>query len=199
MSTALLPLAYLGNIDYYQQLLAHDTILLERFENYPKQTIRNRCVIFGANGPIKLSIPVIRESGTKQLIKDVKISYKESWQKDHWKGIVSAYNASPFFEYYADKLQAFYNTKPEFLLDFTAPLQTWALGRLQADIKTSFTTTYDQNPTATDLRPHFSKNAQTKNAPQYLQVFSDKHGFQPNLSIIDLLFNEGPSASSYLT
>lgn len=200
MSTALLPLCYFGNIEYFSLLLKYSEVHLEACEHFPKQTLRNRCVIYGANGPIKLSVPVVRKSGEKQLMKDIGIRNVEAWQHDHWQSIVSAYNRSPFFEYYADTLAPFFEKEWSSLMALNEASLEWALEHLQVPIKLELTTSYSTSEL--DYRGNFSgKQAPTNPAivnNQYLQVFSEKHGFRPNLSILDLLFNEGPNSAAYL-
>ena len=106
----LLPISYLGPIEYYAFLIQKECII-ESKEHFVKQSLRNRCSIYGANGSQTLTIPKERKSSDKTLITDINISNKENWQKSHWQSIVSAYNSSPFFEYYKDELLPFYNTK----------------------------------------------------------------------------------------
>ena len=200
----LLSTTYLGPIQYFSKVLKYDKVFIEAHENFIKQTYRNRCVIYAANGELTLSIPVTK-TNKKELIKDLKIDYSTNWQKLHWKSIESAYRSSPFFEYYMDELITFYNSKYEYLLDFNIEIQNVILEQLELETKISLTKTYcfeDDLTNMDDFRQKIDpkKKIEDKNflSPEYNQVFVDKHGFKPNLSIIDLLFNEGPNAINLL-
>ena len=118
----LLPISYLGSIAYYSIIIKSHEILIEKKENFVKQSIRNRCVILGANGQQILTIPKERKSSDKTIISEIKISNKDKWQKSHWQSIVSAYNSSPFFEYYKDEIEYFYLSEFDNLFDFNFKL-----------------------------------------------------------------------------
>lgn len=164
-------------------------------EHFVKQSIRNRCEIYGANGKLRLTIPKKRKGSSKTIIKEIKISYKEDWQKLHWNAIESAYKSSPFFEYYQDELEPFFKKKESNLVDFNNKLQEVILELLQEDKCPDFTTSYHHKTEFSDLRNH---DFILDNSSKYNQVFMEKYGFIPNLSILDLLFNLGPESSDYL-
>jgi WbqC-like protein family len=190
-----LSMAYLGPVEYYQALGRADTILLEQCENYEKQSYRNRCNIAGSNGVLSLSIPVEKASGEKVLTRDIRISEHGDWQLQHWKSIEAAYNSTPFFEYYKDDLVHFYHKKWDFLWDFNLEIQSTILELLELEPTISFSTEYKVNldENYLDLRQsiHPKKENQQFSNKSYYQVFEQRFGFQPNLSIIDLLFNMG--------
>lgn len=196
----LLSSTYLGPIEYYSRLLLHSSILIERFEYFPKQTFRNRCHIYGANGLLSLSIP-LKKNKEKTIIKDIQIAPDNNWQKIHWKSIESAYRCSPYFEFYEQDFAPHYFKKFNFLLDFNEILQNTVLNLLNAKVKISYTENYlKENPSVEDYRSRISpklKNLSDENyiTKPYVQVFQNKHGFIPNLSIIDLLFNQGPQTN----
>ncbi|MBN4051261.1 WbqC family protein [bacterium AH-315-M05] len=200
----LLSTTYLGPIQYYLKLLEYPSILFEHYEHFEKQTYRNRCCIYGANGKLNLIIP-IQHTGDRIAIKDVKISYDSDWQKLHWRSIQAAYRSSPYFEYYEDDFAPFFAKKyPAHagLIDFNEALQFRMLGILGLKIKSSHTTSYqelyaDSKDYRTTIHPKIATYPSLIANP-YQQVFEDKHGFISNLSIIDLLFNLGPDAISYL-
>ena len=203
----LLYTAYLGPIQYYIKLLEYPSILFEHYEHYKKQTYRNRCCIYGANGKLNLIIP-IQHTGKRIIIKDVNISYETDWQKLHWRSIQTAYRSSPYFEYYEDELAPFFTKKYKLLIEFNEALQLQILEILGLKIRYSHTTSYEEHYTdltsnregTTDYRTamHAELHAPNPELLPYSQVFQDKHGFIPNLSIIDLLFNLGPDSASYL-
>ena len=195
LNNTLLSTAYLAPIEYYAILLQHPNCSIELHEHFVKQSIRNRCDIYGANGKLQLTIPKQRKGSSKTIIKEIQISYKQDWQKQHWTAIQSAYNSSPFFEYYQDELQPFFETKETLLVDFNQKLQKVILGLLQQEGNTSFTKEFQHKGNFSDLRNHKWNSEQQE---KYDQVFMEKHGFIPNLSIIDLLFNLGPESSDYL-
>ena len=164
--------AYLAPVQQYCKMLQYGDVYLETQENYLKQTYRNRCIIAAANGPLALTIPIVKPDNIKCLTKDIRISDHGNWRKLHWNALVSAYNMSPFFEYYEEDFVPFYEKKFEFLLDYNEALRE-TICRL------------------IDFEPHIVRT--TEYTPYY-QVFQEKHGFLPNLSIIDLLFNMGPES-----
>ncbi|MBU2949398.1 WbqC family protein [Tamlana agarivorans] len=177
-----------------------ESVVFETDDNFIKQTYRNRCYIYGANGKLTLNIPVVHSQKNRQKYKDVKIFNAENWQSLHWKSLLSAYRTSPFFEYYEDELQPLFTEKSEFILDHNLKCTEVILDCLQLELNTSKTETYKTvEETHSDCRflVHAKKEINQKFEP-YTQVFGDKHGYIPNLSILDLLFNEGPNALSYL-
>jgi len=194
----LLSTAYFAPVQYYSKILNAETVYIEQFENFIKQTYRNRCVILGGNGPIQLIVPVVKGRGPKILIKDLKISYDTDWQRNHWRTIFSAFSSSPFFEYYKDDIYPFFETKHKFLLDFNLKIHETICELIEIENIAVLTGDFEKVPDGTlNLR----ESTQTENQFQpvkYTQVFSDKLGFIPNLSILDLLFNEGPNSYTVL-
>lgn len=187
----LLSTAYLGPVEYYAALTNAEKIIIEQREHYVKQSYRNRCCIATPNGIMDLSIPVIKT--TKETIRDVRISEHTDWQTNHWRSIESSYNSSPFFEYYKDDLQPFYEKKWKFLWDFNFGIQTKILELLDVKPCIELSEKFEVNQEGVlDLRnkihPKIKSNYGFK---PYYQVFEQKFGFQKNLSIIDLLFNMG--------
>ena len=195
LNNPLLPTAYLAPISYYAILLQHPNCSIELNEHFIKQSIRNRCEIYGANGKLRLTIPKERKGSSKTIIESLKISYKQNWQKEHWNAIVSAYNSSPFFEYYKDELQPLFEEKEEYLVEFNSKLQKVILDLLQEKNTFKNTSKYLHQGDFSDLRNY---HWELKNQEKYDQVFMEKQGFIPNLSILDLLFNLGPESSDYL-
>ncbi len=191
----LLPTAYLGPIEYYSILLHHPNSVIEKYESFIKQTIRNRCEIYGSNGKLLLTIPKKRDSKSNRIIKDIQISYAYDWQKQHWKSIESSYNSSPFFIFYRDEIYPVFMQKKQFLLDFNLQLQNKILEILNIEYETNLTITYIKETDKVDLRAYQQIN---NNYKEYQQVFSYKCSFKQNLSIIDLLFNLGPESKTYL-
>lgn len=202
--TILLSTAYFAPVQYYTKLLKYEEVFIEQFEHFHKQTYRNRCVILGGNGPIQLIVPVVKGRGPKVLIKDLRISYDTEWQRNHWRTIFSAYNSSPFFEYYSDEIEPFFSQKPKFLLDFNTEIHETICDLLEVENNVTLTEDFEKIPEGTvNFREIISpKNKsitdQNFEPEKYTQVFSEKFGFVPNLSIIDLLFNEGPNSYSNL-
>ena len=191
----LIPTAYLAPIGYYAILLQNKNNEIEQYEHFVKQSIRNRCDIYGANGKLTLSIPKLRKSSSKTQIKDIKIAYHHPWQKEHWKSIVSAYRSSAYFEFYEDLVIPFYEKKETSLSDFNLKLQEVIFKCLQTKDTSILTQSYQKQSTSNDYR---YATFQIKNQTKYHQVFENNCGFIANLSIIDLLFNLGPESADYL-
>lgn len=198
----LLSTAYFPNLEYCSKLIEHSEIWIEQHEHFIKQTYRNRTVILAANGPVSLIIPVVKGRGPKIAMKDLRISYDEDWQRNHWKTISSAYNSSPFLEYYMDDLEQFFSKKYDFLLDLNMGILEVICDLLE--ISPSITKTEEFEliaPQCLNFREKISpkeNSGDSFRSIEYTQVFSDKLGFAPNLSILDLLFNTGPQAWSLL-
>lgn len=199
MSSVLLATAYFPPVIYFSEIINAKTVILEKEENFQKQTFRNRCVILGANGPLNLTIPV-KHDAPKIRISDLLISYHSNWQTIHLRAIESAYRNSPFYEYYIDDFLSFFNKNYHSLLDFnTAILKTCInLLKIRSDIEYSASFTPLENPN--DLRISISPKKELTQFifPEYHQVFIDKFGFISNLSVLDLIFNLGPDSLEYL-
>ena len=210
MSTALLQTTYFGPIQWYQKLYRYDQTLIEQYDSYQKQTYRNRCVIATANGLQALTVPVehnVQRSMFNVQCKDLRISDHNQWRRVHWNALQSAYSESPFFDYYADDIRPFFEKKYEFLVDFNEAIRQTVCDLLDIQPKVEYTSSF-----LSPLTSHLSSlddfreviNAKHPQADadfqprRYWQVFEDRHGFQANLSILDLLFNMGNEAVFYL-
>ena len=187
----LLPTAYWGSIAYQAYLLQYDC-LLEVNEHFVKQSIRSRCQILGGNKLLMLNVPRVRKSSSKTAVKDLCINYDHPWQKEHWQSLISAYRTSPYFEYYEDELAPLYEEKTNTLLELNNRIQHKIFELLSIDKELQFTTSYQKEFEGLDLRSHHF----VTDCPSYTQVFGTD--FTPNLSILDLIFNEGPNSESYL-
>ena len=191
---------YFPNIAHFVAIANADAVMFEMDDNFLKQTFRNRTYIYGANGKLALNIPVIHTQKNRQKYRDVKIFNETKWQDLHWKSLLSAYRTSPFFEFYEDELQPLFNMKADYILDYNLTCYDVVCECLQLDVPVSKSEIYQKNiENKHDYR--FLVNAKKEPSLEfdtYTQVFNIKHGFIPNLSILDLLFNEGPNAVNYL-
>ena len=201
MSSVYLSTAYLAPVQYYCKLISYESVRIEVCENYLKQTYRNRCMIATANGIQTLSVPVENPKTDKCLTKDIRISDHGNWQHIHWNALVSAYGMSPFFEYYEDDFLPFYKQKYHFLFDFNEKLRLTICELLDIHPSVNYTTGYIPdvvNDFRTVIRPRQPVEDHSFYQKSYYQVFMENHGFLPNLSIVDLLFNMGPEAALVL-
>jgi hypothetical protein len=196
-----LPMLYLPPVQYFIALNKYKPgILIEREENFPKQTYRNRASIYSPDGMLTLTVPVIKGSKNHTKLKDVKISYDFKWQRLHWMGLQACYRSSAYFEYYEDDFAGFYENKETFLFDYNEQLLHLLIKLTKIKTPITYTETYEaEYPTLTDLRFSISpkKEIDFEQKP-YFQVFEEKQGFMKNLSIVDLLFNQGPQSINYL-
>lgn len=191
--------AYFPCLRYMARFLDETQPVIEVHETYHKQTYRNRCRVMTANGVQALSVPVIKVNGNHTMTRDVAISYVEPWQQIHRRCLESAYKASPYFDHYYDRLRPLFETRFERLIELNDAALQAVLALLKAKKAIVHTTDY-VHTTEHDLREAFSPKqpAAPDTLPEYYQVFSAKYPFAPDLSILDLLFNEGPEALSYL-
>jgi len=197
MSTVYLSTAYLAPVQYYCKMISFDAVMVEANENYLKQTYRNRCMIATANGIQSLTVPIENPSTDKCPIKDIRISDHGKWRHLHWQALVSAYGMSPYFEYYMDDFAPFYERTYQFLFDLNEQLRLAVCKLLDIQPDVNFTTEYHPSPPndfREFIRPKHLEIDDTFKPQPYYQVFREKHGFLPNLSIVDLLFNMGPEA-----
>lgn len=203
-STAILPSTYLGPIQYYHKLITYPQCIIEHHENFIKQTYRSRCDVYSPNGTLTLSIPLIKRN-KRQAVKDARISYEYNWQTLHWRSLESCYRRSPFFEYFEDDLKIYFEDKKfDFLIDLNEALQQEILKLLKLKPNYSFSSEYGSDyPEADDFRTIISPKESLDSdklftIKPYNQVFEQRHGFIPNLSILDLLFNEGSRALNHI-
>ncbi len=197
----LISTAYLPPVHYFAIMAKADEVLIEQHETYPRQTYRNRCEIYSANGKIPLIIPVHKPGGNHTMTKDVLVSNHEKWQLLHWRAIKTAYANSPFFLYYKDELEHFFTENVNSLMDFNLRLTQEILDLIGLKVKISYTCEFVMKPeNALDYRWIITPKKPFNEFPakEYYQSFNEKHGFIPNLSIIDLLFNLGTEAEEYL-
>lgn len=202
---ALLSSTYFGPVQWYQKLHRYEECLIEQYESFIKQTYRNRMVIATTNGPLALTIPT--NHGDSMLMKDIRISDHANWRHVHWNAILSAYGESPFFEYYQDDIRIFFEKKYEFLFDFNMEITEKMIELLDIRPKISVTDEYlpklseEQRMKSEEwidfrdaIRPKKPLPDPEFTPKRYYQVYEQKHGFLPNMSILDLLFNEGNEA-----
>lgn len=200
MQNVLIHPTYFPNIAHFSAMAKAEEVVFEVEDNFVKQTYRNRAYIYGANGKQSLNIPVIFSQNNRQKYRDVKIFNQEKWQNQHWKSLLSAYRTSPFFEFYEDELIPLFTEKADYLLDFNFKCIEVISECLQLDLNVLKTISFEK--VSTD-KNDFRYLVNAKKEPQrdftsYTQVFNEKHGYISNLSILDLLFNEGPNSLAYL-
>ena len=192
--------AYFPSISYMARFLAEEAPVIEVYETYHKQTYRNRCNVMTANGVESLSVPVVKVNGNHTMTKDMAISPIEPWQHIHSRCLESAYKASPYFDHYYDYLRPIFEGHFERLIDLNDAALNTVLKMLKVNKEIVHTTDYVRE-TENDLREAFSpkKPMEGTSFPEYYQVFCAKFPFAPDLSILDLIFNEGPEALPYLS
>ncbi len=202
-NSIILELHYLPCIQYFTKLLHYPSVILEQKEHYQKGSYRNRTLIATANGILRLSIPLKKGKNEQQPIRSVEIAYDENWQAQHWQAIRSAYGNAPFFEFYADELKAFYEKQlTNHLFDFNLMLLNFLLEKIQMNPNIDLSVDYKRLYPASvqDFRNSITPRKKDQKEDllfhpmKYPQVFQEKHGFLPNLSILDALFCLGPGA-----
>ena len=189
---------------FYKALSFKTHLVIEQYESFQKMSFRNRMMIAGAGGPIKLSIPLHEGRNQKSLTKDIRIDNRSSWRSDHWKTIMSCYSRSPWFEFYRDELEDLYKRRIDLLLEWNLECLQWILTKLDFTIPVSLTDDWLKHykpESWEDWRNKLSPASLrigSEQATRYKQVFEERTGFIPNLSVLDLLFCEGRNSSSIL-
>ena len=197
-----LPCCYLAPVSHYSAYYRAEELQLEDCDHFTKQTLRNRCLIDSPSGALALTIPVVSTEG-KSLMRDVRTSDHGNWRHQHWVALESSYRQSPFFEYYADDFAPFYEKKWEFLADFNEELMALTASLLDIQKPISRTMAYEGQEVYEPNKPYDPNKPYEAHgshwAPRpYYQVFASRHGFLPDLSIVDLLFNLGPEGVLWL-
>ena len=210
---AILATTYFGPVQWYQKLNRFDGVLMEQHEHFLKQTYRNRCVIATTQGVQALTVPVETPVGegvalSKTEIKDVRISNHGKWRTEHWNALQSAYGESPFFEFYEDDIRPFFEDRWEFLLDFNMAITEKMCELLDIHPHIELTSSYQnslpigegwgETDFRTIIHPKHPQEDSDFSPKPYYQVYKERFGFLPNLSILDLLFNMGNEAVLYL-
>ncbi|MBN3034844.1 MAG: WbqC family protein [Bacteroidales bacterium] len=200
----LLSTASFPPVGYIVRIVTADEVWMECHENYAKQTYRNRYCLYGPGGAVSLVIPVHRPAGHHTLITEVLTGRDSPWRRIHWRALESWYNRSPFFSFYAGELFPVIMEGPGNLFGFNQAALQLVLGWLGVEKPILLTSSYDRTPEkVTDLRYRIHPKRSGGSIglalfPRYIQVFEHMAGFIPNLSILDLLFNEGPSGAEYI-
>lgn len=188
--------AFFPPIAYFFELYKNRKVTLCHGEIFPKQTFRNRCVILNANGLQNLTVPVEKDAGHLTLVRDIKISYAEDWRKIHLRSIESAYRRTPYYEYYFEDIENILNTDFVYLKDLNESIIRYLISKIGLSVELEISDVSEPNKTQMSLVDPKSKELfKTAN---YIQTFSDRFGFQNNLSVLDLLLNEGPNSISIL-
>ena len=200
MKSLLVDLQYFSPVILYRTLFEFTHIVFEQYESFQKMSFRNRCMIAGADGPILLSIPLGGGRDQRTLIRDLRIDYRQNWQRQHLKTINSCYNRSPWFEHYKEDLEVLFSERPTYLMDWNRRCFEWTLDALGLEIEIDLTQEYlkeypdekvldwRNSITPKSVRPVSGDHI------KYSQVFEERTGFIPNLSILDLIFCEGKNA-----
>ena len=183
------PIAYFGSVRYFQDLVRFKQVLFENSDHLPKQTFRNRMVILGSQGKQVLTMPLEKPSGSKTLTKDVLVSYQQNWPLVHWKALKTSYASAPYFEHYASDIEQILCKKHRFLVDFDLAITQFFLETYQLSVDFSFTEKYEVSYTE-DYRISDYENSDMEG--EYNQVLFNQKQFNPAVSILDLLFCEGP-------
>ncbi len=197
----LLSTAYLPSIRYMAIMASHSLVVIEQHETFPKQTFRNRAEIATGNGGLMLNVPVSRPNGNHTRTGEITISYNEPWNIRHWRAIESAYSAAPYFLYYKDELEQAIMAKHNRLLELNNAILCFLMKKMKIVCQVEYSERFTPyNESSLDYRINLTskKNQCGDGFPPYSQVFDSRYGFKPNLSAIDLLFNLGPEARSYL-
>lgn len=196
------PLHYFPCILALADLLNESDIVFD--ENYPfkRSSFRNRTIISGARGPITLSIPIVGGRNVKSTYKQVEIDYNNNWQRDHFRSLSTAYGNSPFFQFYKNEIEQLYRNQPKFLYDWNILCLEWIFKKMKIPIRLGVAQTMThqslRDGLAIEYTPQNYGKVDGNTIFQYTQVFQDKTGFLPNLSILDMLFNVGPEAYEHL-
>ena len=202
IATPIIEMHYLPCIAYIKEISKYCAVTIEAYEHFIKQTYRNRCSIYGANGKQDLIIPLVKKSA-KIPVKDLQISYDMKWQHTHFMSIHSAYKSSPYYDFYEEEVRALFSLKEKYLLDFNIKCLEWVLNVLKLPTTINLTEQYvvsDEVEHDLDLRNQIHpKKEIVVEHPKYLQVFEERHGFIENLSIIDWIFNDLQGARSYFS
>ena len=198
------PLLHNGPVYYFALLTRRKEVVFEQHDNYVKQSYRNRCIILGPNGTVALTVPVKKNHGRKTPYRDVLVDNEKPWQRIHWKSLTSAYAASPFFQYMSDEFRPYYEREIKYLIDLNAGLMNTILKFLNLNLSFRFSDSFTEIRGGRDPREmiHPKKNPGSEDplfsVMEYQQVFSERHGFQPNLSVLDLMFNMGSESKTLL-
>jgi hypothetical protein len=194
--SAIFPISYFGNCTYFKEFVLAHSPLLEVKEHFVKQTLRNRCTILTANGPLHLTIPVVRKNGSKTTTEEVEIAHDQDWRKNHWKAIESAYSSAPFFDYYGCEVKELLYQEETNLVRFNTTCMIRILEWFDLDQKIAFSTDFQEDTYETDYR----NSPFVSNSPIdfYQQVFTQPSEFIANVSILDLVFCQGPMARKWL-
>ena len=200
METILVHPTYFPSIVQMVAISQSKQVVFEIHDNYQKQTYRNRCYIAHTNGKLLLNVPIKHsKDGSRQKMGDVVAEQAFPWQKEHWKSITNAYRSSPFFEFYEDELAPLFQKPIYQILTHNLHIFGVLADLIQLEVPISKTASYEVAPKIKDLR-HLAvaKSKATYPLQPYTQVLESQHGWLPNLSVLDLLFNEGPNTLSYL-
>jgi hypothetical protein len=191
--------AYLPSVSCFAAMMRAEKIIIEKHEHFVKQTFRNRALVYSANGLQQLIVPIKHGNLYRIPMHEIKISFDSPWNKIHWRSLESAYRKSPYFEYFEAELKPFFENPAENLFDYNLALTEKIFSMLRLNFNPGFTSTYEKEYAGKkDFRNHFVPGKRNLNLPAYHQVFSDRHNFIPDLSVLDLLFNKGMESKNYL-
>lgn len=193
---------YFPPVTFFKKAVQFSHIEFDVYETYQKMSFRNRCIVAGSNGPIILSVPLEEGRNQRKSLKEVRIANRSCWQEQHWRTITSCYNRSPWFDFYRDELASLYGKPFEFLLDWNMACWNWVIPKLGVDLSTRYTESFKASYNIMEYEDWRNRlipksiNSDFPDPVKYRQVFEEKLGFFPHLSILDLLFCEGKNAAT---